>query len=314
MAIQQVDFKLLQCLQSLLKYNNVSLAADDMNMTQPAMSRALAKLREIFNDPLFVRTGSGMEPTARALSLIQALEATLDQLNQLLASESFIPALCQRNFRLHMSSYISQAHLPDIARAFYRAAPQAQLEIIDLKEKSLLSESAQNIDIAICSQAMKIPEYFHQSVAGNESMLCYMAQSHPLSDKPLTLDNYLSYPHIVVSLGGGPKIPIENQLAKQGRARKIGLRVPHYLGALEVMSKTDMLFSSTSFVPERFSQQFRIMAKPLPFAVDSLEYVIVWPPTVHKDPAHLWMRNLCTNIIRDNLASLKGQADSPVST
>lgn len=302
-SISQVDFKLLQCLSSLIKYKNVSLAADDMNMTQPAMSRNLSKLRNIFNDPLFVRTAKGMEPTNRALSLVQPLENTLNQLNLLLTNKAFEPETCQRNFRLHMSSYITQAHLPDIAEAFYKAAPHAQLEIVNLSEKSLLQESAQNIDIAICSQAMRIPEYYHTISVGTEKMVCFMSRNHPLHNRELTLDNYLSYSHIMVSLGGGPNVPIENKLSKLGRVRKVGMRVPHYLGALEVMSKTPMLFTSSSFVPKRFSNLFNIISKPLPFSQEKLKYVLVWPPTVHKDPAQQWLRTLCANIIKNNLSS-----------
>jgi len=302
-SIAQVDIKLLQCLSSLLKYKNVSLAADEMNITQPAMSRNLSKLRNIFNDPLFVRTAKGMEPTNRAISLAQPLENTLNELNLLLTNKVFTPKLCQRNFRLHMSSYITQAHLPDIAEAFYQAAPDAQLEIVNLREKSLLQESAQNIDIAICSQAMKIPEYFHKISVGMEEMVCFMSGTHPLCDQELTLDNYLNFSHIMVSLGGGPNVPIENQLSKLGRVRKVGMRVPHYLGALEVMSKTPMLFTSSSFVPKRFSLLFNIISKPLPFRQENLDYVLVWPPTVHKDPAQQWLRTLCAEIIKNNLKS-----------
>jgi len=300
-SVSQVDFKLLQCLSSLIKYKNVSLAADDMNITQPAMSRNLSKLRDVFNDPLFVRTNKGMEPTNRALSLVQPLENTLNQLNLLLTNKAFSPASCHRNFRLHMSSYITQAHLPDIAEAFYKEAPNAQLEIVNLSEKSLLQESAQNIDIAICSQAMRIPEYYHTLPVGIEQMVCFMSKNHPLHNQELTLDNYLTYSHIMVSLGGGPNVPIENKLSKLGRVRKVGMRVPHYLGALEVMSKTPMLFTSSSFVPKRFSNLFNIISKPLPFSQEKLKYVLVWPPTVHKDPAQVWLRNLCSEIIKKNL-------------
>ncbi|NQZ12285.1 MAG: LysR family transcriptional regulator, partial [Algicola sp.] len=283
--LSQIDFKLLLCLSSLLKHHNVSLAADEMHISQPAMSRALAKLRTLFSDPLLVRTSKGMEPTRRALSLVQPLHSTLDQLTVLLSNQDFTPLECERNFRLHMTSYITQAHLPHIAEAFYRGAPNAQLEIINLGEKSLLDHSAQNIDLVLCSQAMHIPEHFHQLPVGQESMRCFMAKNHPLANTELTLDNFLAYPHIIVTLGGGPNIPLESSLSKIGRVRKVGLRVPHYVGALEVLSRTNMLFNSSPFVADRFSEQFSIMSQPLPVRQDSLNYVLVWPPTVHKDPA-----------------------------
>ncbi len=301
MSLSQVDYKLLQCLSCLLKYQNVSIAADEMNMSQPAMSRTLAKLRMLFNDPLFVRTAAGMEPTTRALSLEQGLNTSLNQLAELLSNKTFSPELCERNFRLHMTSYITQAHLPGIAEAFYNAAPHAQLEIIDLKEKSLINQSAQNIDLAVCSHAMQIPEYFHQFPVGKESMHCFMSDKHPLKNETLTLENYVDYPHILVTLGGGPSIPIETSLSKLGKVRQVGLRVPHFLGALEVLSRTNMLFTSSQNVPNRFANHFSLCAKPLPFAHDDFNYFLVWPPTVHNDPAQKWLRDLCANIIKENL-------------
>jgi len=305
MELAQVDLKLLLCLSCLLKHQNVSMAADEMNMSQPAMSRSLAKLRTLFKDPLFVRTAVGMEPTVHALSLVQPLEKTLNQLTELFSKQDFCPNDCKRNFRLHMTSYLTQAHLPDIAEAFYIAAPNAQLEIINLQEKSLLQQSAQNIDLALCSQVMQVPEHFHQIPVGEEMMSCFMAKNHPLSKETLTLDNFLDYPHIVVSIGGGPNVLIETNLSKLGKIRKVGLRVPHYLGALEVLSRTKMLFSSTSFVADRFSQLFPITSRPLPIENNSLNYVLVWPPTVHNDPAQQWLRKLCADIIKNNLKSDK---------
>jgi len=299
--LSQIDFKLLLSLSHLLKHRSVSLAADKMNMSQPAMSRSLAKLRTVFNDPLFVRTSNGMEATPRALSLVQPLNRTLDQLNELLLNQEFLPEACNRNFRLHMSSYTTQAHLPSIADAFYRAAPNAQLEVIDLKEKSLLNQSTQDIDLVLCSQVMQMPELYHRLPVGQESSYCFMAKKHPLATKKITLDDYLKYPHVVITLGGGPNFPVETTLSRLGKVRKVGLKAPHYLAALEVLSRTQMLFSSSPLVPDRFRQQFSIISQPLPFEHETLQYVLAWPPTVHKDPAQQWFRKLCGDIIKKNL-------------
>jgi len=299
--LSQLDFKLLLSLSRLLKNRSVSLAADEMNMSQPAMSRSLAKLRTVFNDPLFVRTSNGMEATPRALSLEQPLSRTLEQLNELVLNQEFLPESCNRNFRLHMSSYTTQAHLPAISEAFYREAPNAQIEIIDLKEKSLLNQSTQDIDLVLCSQVMQVPDTFHRLSVGQESSYCFMAKNHPLATGKFTLDDYLKYPHIVTTLGGGPNFPIETTLSKLNKVRKVGLRTPHYLAALEVLSRTQMLFSSSPLVPDRFRQQFSITSRPLPFNHNTLQYALAWPPTVNKDPVQQWFRKLCGDIIKINL-------------
>jgi len=300
-VLSQLDFKLLLSLSRLLKHRSVSLAADEMNMSQPAMSRSLAKLRAMFNDPLFVRTSNGMQPTTRALSLEQPLNRTLEQLNELVLNKEFLPKLCNRNFRLHMSSYTAQAHLSDISDEFYRAAPKAQIEVIDLKEKSLLNQNAQDIDLVLCSQMMKVPETYHRFPVGQESSYCFMAKNHPLATGKFALDDYLRYSHIVTTLGGGPNFPIETTLSKLGKVRKVGLRSPHYLAALEVLSRSQMLFSSSPLVPDRFREQFSITSRPLPFMHDTLQYALAWPPTVHNDPAQQWFRKICGDIIKNNL-------------
>jgi len=300
-ALSQIDFKLLLCLNALLTLKNVSRAADEMHMSQPAMSRSLAKLRELFADPLFVRTSHGMEPTARALALSQPLQRTLDQLSSLLISQNFSAQHCQRNFRLHMSSYTSHAHLAAIATSFYAQAANAQLEIIDIKGKSLQYHSVQAIDLALVSHMTYIPDYFHQLHVGDEQMCCFMSADHPLAKETLDLESFLQYPHVVVTLGAGPNMPIESLLSDIGKARKIGFRTPHYISALEVVSKTQMLFSSPPIVPQGFAQQFNLVSKKLPLQIPAFRYYLSWPPTLHKDPAHEWLRGLCAKAIGVNL-------------
>ncbi|MCJ8338971.1 MAG: LysR family transcriptional regulator [Pseudomonadales bacterium] len=302
-ALSQIDFKLLLCLNSLLAHRNVSRAADQMHMSQPAMSRALGKLRELFDDPLFVRTSQGMEPTTRAEALANPLQATLDQLSSLLISENFSPQLSQRNFKLHMSSYVSQAYLGDIAAAFYQQAPNAHLEVINLQEKSLIHQSSQSIDLAVASQQTLVPDYFHQLYLGVEQMCCFMSRNHPLSCSKLDLDGYLAYSHVVISLGGGPNMPVEEHLSLLGKSRKIGLRTPHFLSALEVVSKTQMLLNTTPLVPGKFMQQFDLICQKIPFQLPENRYYLSWPPSLHRDPGHQWLRGLCAKVIKENITA-----------
>ena len=305
-SLSQIDFKLLLCLNSLLEHKNVSRAADQMQMSQPAMSRALGKLRELFNDPLFIRTSHGMEPTARAQALANPLQATLDQLSSLLISEDFSPTLSQRNFKLHMSSYGSQAYLGDIAAAFYQQAPSAQLEVINIQEKSLIQHSAQSIDLAITSQQTLVPDYFHQLYLGDEQMCCFMNNKHPLSGKKLDIDGYLAYSHVVISLGGGPSMPVDEHLSRLGKSRQIGLRTPHFISALEVVSKTQMLLNTTPLVPAKFIKQFALVCQEIPFQMPVNRYYLNWPATLHRDPGHRWLRALCAKVIRKSIAAQTG--------
>jgi DNA-binding transcriptional LysR family regulator len=303
-ALSQVDFKLLLCLNALLTSKNVSRAADEMHMSQPAMSRSLAKLRELFDDPLFIRSSHGMEPTARAIELSQPLQCTLDQLSSLLIRQDFSAEHCQRNFRLHMSCYASQAHLASIASAFYAQAPKAQLEIIDIRGKSLQHQSVQAIDLAFVNHTTILPDNFHQLYVGDEKMYCFMSAEHPMAEKALDLQSFLLYPHAVVTLGGGPNTPIESELNTMGKSRKIGFKTPHYISALEVVAKSEMFFSTPPIVPQGFAKQFNLVSKEIPLQIPAYNYYLSWPPTLHKDPAHQWLRELCAKAVRVNLNTI----------
>ncbi|OMH37958.1 LysR family transcriptional regulator [Motiliproteus sp. MSK22-1] len=312
--LAQLDFKLLLCLQQLLLTCNVSQAADQLHMSQPAMSRALNRLRELFDDPLFIRSNSGMQPTTRALTLAEPLSATLAQLDNLMQKERFEPGKSKRQFRLQMTGYMAQAYLAEITKKFYQQAPHADLETINLKEKSLLNQPASVADLTFCSDAMYVPDHYRRQQLGEEFFSCVMAQDHPLNSlDQLSVDDYLSYPHVITTLGGSPHIRVNDMLSKLGYQRRIGMRLPHYMAALEIVGSSHLLITSTTLVVERYKQQFGLSVKPLPINMEPATYYQVWSPVVHQDPALIWLRQLCAQIISEMIEKHKQSQNHKLS-
>lgn len=296
--LQHIDLRLLTALALLLEERHVGRAANRMNLSQPAMSRVLGRLRELFDDPLFVRTATSMIPTTRAIALEAPLKATLEQLNNLFQQQCFDPASSERSFRIQTTNYQAQAYLPAVAQAFYQAAPQAQLDIVILNENSLTNQSMNASDLVLCSDQFDIPPGFHRKLLGKEHFMCIMSSSHPLADKPtLTLEDYLSCQHVLVKLGGDSHVPTDIALGEHSKKRRFGFKTPFYIGALETVGKTELLFSSTAMLPRRFAKQFGLIAKPLPLAFPQPNYYVAWAENVHNDPGLIWLRELAFNTV-----------------
>lgn len=296
--LQHIDLKLLTALEILLEERHVGRAATRMNLSQSAMSRVLNRLRELFDDPLFIRTSTQMYPTTRALALEGPLKSTLEQLNNLFQQQCFTPATSERCFRIQTTNYQAQAYIPAVAEAFYQAAPNAQLDIVALQENSLLNQPMNTSDLVLCSGQYNVPPGFHRKHLGRESFRCIMAKNHPLANKDtLTLDDYLNYRHVLVKLGGGSHILSDAVLGEHQGRRKFGFTTPFYICALETVGRTQLLFSSTAMLPERFAEQFGVVSKTLPLEFPQPNYYLAWAENVHNDPGLIWLRGLCFETI-----------------
>lgn len=298
--LQHIDLKLLTSLEILLEERHVGRAANRMNLSQSAMSRVLNRLRELFDDQLFIRTAAEMIPTTRALELEGPLKFTLEQLSNLFQQQCFDPATSQRCFRIQTTNYQAQAYIPAIAEAFYQAAPNAQLDITPLQENTLLNQPINSSDLVLCTGMIKIPPKFHNIHMGHQQFLCIMSKNHPLAKKKkLILEDYLNYQHVLIKFGGDSHILSDAILGENQSKRRFGLRTPFYLSALETVGRTDLLLSSTTMLAERFAKQFGLVTKPLPLDFPKVDHYVAWTEDVHNDLGLIWLRELCFKTIRE---------------
>lgn len=298
--MMHLDIKSLTGLLYLLEERNVGRAADKLYLSQPAMSRMLNRLREAFDDQLFIRTSKGMLPTSKALALEMPLRQMLEQMSGLTSEREFDPSKSERVFRLQTSHYQAQAYMPTIAERFYQLAPNASLETSLVTEDSLLRAENQTVDAVLCSEFVQLPSRFKRVLLGREKFGCIMSRHHPLAQKEtISLDDFLAYNHVLVTLGSTTQTYSESALGERLRERRYSLRTPYFMSALEAVGKTELLFSTSQLLALRFQDQFGLTIKPLPYYFPPLSYHLSWPSEQSQDLGGLWLRNLCASVVRD---------------
>ncbi len=301
--LRKFDLNLLVALDALLEEKHVSRAATRLGLSQPAMSRMLARTRDAFDDPLLVRGGGGLILTERAMELRPKLLNALDQVEQLFDADEFDPATASRVFRLKATHYVIQNFLPDIVRRYFAVASHAGLVIDDLKAHDLESDHNASADLSIVANGIDVPQTFMRKKLGNDKFVCVMSREHPLAKKGLTLDTYLNYRHVIVLLGSGLHTPIDALLQGMGRTREKALHVVNSLAAMDMLRGSELLMTVSSRQVDRYADDLGLVWHELPFEVPEVEYSLVWHPVHQQNAAHGWFRKFIYKEMRQAFAS-----------
>ncbi|MDO6561997.1 LysR family transcriptional regulator [Amphritea sp. 1_MG-2023] len=297
------DLNLLPVFQVLLEERSVTRAAGRLNLTQPAISRNLARLRSLFNDPLFTRTPKGLTPTPRAEELALQLHQSLLGLNQLLTPATFVPQTASHNFRLATTDYGAQVLLPPVIKRLRTEAPGVNLEIVPWQESLLHELDQHDIDLATCT-IEDAPAAIHGRGVGSDRFVCVVRNSHPAAAQTLDLEEYANYPHALITMGGTRKGAIDYLLEERGLKRRIALRVPHFVAALAIISQSDMMLTVPYGLAISFAKQYQLKILPFPMPQKGFTYSIIWHERYIKDPAHIWLRRLIFEELTQTLEAL----------
>ncbi|WP_281646605.1 LysR family transcriptional regulator [Parendozoicomonas sp. Alg238-R29] len=294
-SLSSKDLNLLPVLQMLLEERNVTRAAGRLNLSQPAISRNLSRLRELFNDPLFTRTPKGLTPTPRAEKIALQLQRSLQDLSLLIEPDEFIPAKATTRFRLATTDYGSQVLLPSVIRRLREEAPGVNLEITPWKERFVHILDQQDIDLAVCTVS-DAPSMIHGRGVGEDQFVCVVNQSHPLVKQSQIsesyLQNYASHAHTLITMGGEAKGAVDHLLEEQGLERRIALRVPHFVAALALVATTDLVLTIPYGLATSCATHYNLKTLPLPLRQKPFTYSIIWHERHRKDPGHIWFRQL----------------------
>ncbi|CAA0104492.1 PCP degradation transcriptional activation protein [BD1-7 clade bacterium] len=285
------DLNLLPVFQVLLEEQNVTRAAGRLNLSQPAISRNLARLRILFDDPLFTRSPKGLSPTPRALSIALTLQSTLQEISHLIEPEIFDPATSDRHFRIATTDYGTQVLLPALIEQLQARAPNVELEILPWDEGVIHNLDSLDIDMAICT-VNDAPAGVHGRGVGDDEFVCVLRKGHPLVNQGLTLENYANNKHALITMGGERKGVIDYALEEQGLQRKVTLRVPHFVAALALVARTDLILTVPKGLAKSCADAYSLDILPLPLPQSRFTYSIVWHERMLKDPGHQWLRQL----------------------
>lgn len=305
-SLSRIDFKLLYSFQVLIEECNVTRAADRLCISQPAMSKTLMRLKEVFNDPLFTRTAYGLVPTPKTNELALRLPSLLGELQDLIDGGQFAPAAYSGRFSLGLPQWVSEMNLPLIVRAVCEQAPNVQLAGCDMPQDYLEQLATGKLDFVI-QREQPVPVGFLSTQLGSGDASCLMRSGHPLSQKPtLSLEDYLAYPHIRVSFPGMTDDNtgiIDQVLKEQQLSRHIAFDTTQLTAALETLLNTDCLMVGPHHLTTngRYQQQLISMPFPHPLRFPKLPFVLLQHQRTEKSPAHRWLRELLLELTRQSL-------------
>jgi DNA-binding transcriptional LysR family regulator len=287
--LRSLDLNLLVTLDVLLAEHNVTRAAQRLHFSQPSISVHLAKLREIFNDPLLLPGPRGMRPTARAEALREPLRLALEALGSAISpSAPFDPAVAENTWRVMASDYAESTVLLPAMAGLRAAAPHTRLAVLELAPPHIARQAEQgSIDLAFHTMDDAPPGLRHRVLFTERYVLAGRA-GHPRLKRRPTLKQFCDLEHVIVSPDGGGFTGVTDQaLAQAGLTRRVVLSVPHFLFMLSVLAGTDLV----AMLPERLARNvpaLRTVAPPVD--LPGYDLAMLWHERSHRDPAHQWLR------------------------
>ncbi len=291
MHLSRIDLNLFTVFVAIYTEGSVTRASQQLNLTQPAISHALNRLRQLFNDPLFVRQGQSMVSTPLARSIIEPVRQALRGLEVTLTeNDKFDPALATKQFNLALRDVLESTALPPLMESITRQAPQINLAAIQVERRELVSElAAGSLDLAI-DMLLPLPNEIHRQkvVQGNTVVLA--RRDHPVIQGELGLDTYMQAEHILASSRRKGMGLEDFELSRLGLQRRIRLRCQHYFAACRVVSQTNLLLTMPEGYARIANEQFNNQILPLPAAMPSWDVYLYWHQNVENDPANRWLR------------------------
>jgi DNA-binding transcriptional LysR family regulator len=310
MSIKGIDLNLLVYLDVLLRKRNVTRAAESLGISQPAMSNGLKRLRELFSDPLLVRTSHGMSPTERAEHLqplvreiVASVEKAIEPDNQFDASNA------DRVFRISVSDYGESTLLPSLLRRMRSEAPNITLDVLTPSDVSFEDLEGGNVDLVI-NRFDALPQSFHQRTIWRDSFSCVFSTHNPIR-KNFTLESYLESSHVWVSktgMGVGVGVDpaagrhlgwVDDALARLRKKRRIRVFTRHYRVAMQLAELRDLIITLPTKAANLMKDQPDVIIMPPPFEIPEIELQMAWSPLMQHNPAHQWLRNLIADVAHD---------------
>jgi DNA-binding transcriptional LysR family regulator len=303
--IRRLDFNLLLVFQQLLVHRRTTVVAERLGLSQSAVSHALARLREAFGEPLFLRRSDGLRPTQAALLLGPKVDALLELAAETVdAGGRFDPGGSTRLFRIATNDYVAAILGPLLQAAFQREAPQANFSV-------RFATGAEALDVLDADGADLVVGRFDAVRPGVDATVlsrdvyhAVVRKHHPQFRRGgLTMEKYLALPHLLVSFHGEPYGPVDQALARLGHRRTIRGSVPMFLSALSIVGQGDVIATVPRPLAERYAATFGLRHLPLPFEMDLSTMLLVRHGRSRRDAGLDWL----TRVISEGWPRVTGK-------
>ena len=295
--IRKADLNLLVYLFVLMEERSISRAAKRMGLSQPSVSRALQRLRELFKDELLTRTPKGYEPTARGQSLLDEMAVLLPHVDRLITGHTFDPTRTHVSFRICATDNATQLYGPVLCREML--AWKISITFQPWSDDRFAELDRNRLDLVLDAKMGAAPEHLHSEVLFEDRFVCLAARDSPLPEH-LSLEQYLAQHHIAVNVLHGRQTLPELALAAVGEQRKCSVSVPYFTVAMKLVESTPFLVT----VPCRLAQAYadrnkvRLITPPAELG-STYSYMMYWHPRRDGDPQHRWLRETMKEASQD---------------
>jgi DNA-binding transcriptional LysR family regulator len=293
MEVKDIDLNLLVVFEHLLRLGTVSGTAKALHVSQPAVSNALARLRKIFDDELFVRSAKGMLPTPVALELAEPVAHALDTLQSALNRKVlFDPLTSDRLFQLAMTDIGEVNFIPKLMSVLRERAPRESVATVRNTAVNLQEEMSHGkVDLAIGHLPELTSEFFQRRLF-RQRYVCMFRPGHPLDKRTVRVKDFEQAEHVVVTAAGTGHARVDEILARLGVERNIRLKVPHFVAVADIVQSTDLVATVTEKFAQRSAEFFGLKYIAHPVDLPEIQINLFWHTRYHRDPASQWLRNL----------------------
>jgi DNA-binding transcriptional LysR family regulator len=301
--LRRLDLNLLVAFQVLVREKSVSRAAERLFLGQPAMSGALARLRDVFQDELLVRTGRGMEPTTKALTLYAQLTPALESIRETVSEQpAFDPATQSRTFHLGMRDWVETWLMPALMVRVQQAAPRVRIAV-RASDAQLGARMLQNeeMDLGVSVFADGPPWQRREQLAAMGYRCVYDGKRVGIGS-PLTLEQYLAHPHLVTPTQTGFRGPVDDELVRGSKRRKVIYTTSRFAALPLILRRTAVIAT----VPEQSARQwvevFGLTSSPVPVRIAPFAISMIWHARREGDPGLQWLRGVVRGVVDSEIS------------
>lgn len=293
MDLRDIDLNLLVMFDQLLVERRVSRVAENLGITQPAVSNSLARLRKLLGDELFLRTPAGMEPTPYADQLAESVTSALAMIHGALNQRTaFDPSSSARSFTVGMTDIGEIYFLPSLMDRVGREAPHVTLSTVRNASVNLRDElEAGKVDLAIGLLPQLKGGFFQQRLF-RQRYVCLFREGHKLDKKKISLTEFSAAEHLVVISAGTGHGKVDELLKRSGIERNVRLTVPHFVGVGHILQATDLVATVPERLAQRLVEPFHLACVAHPAKLPEVAINVFWHAKFHKAPANQWLRSV----------------------
>ena len=304
----RLDLNLLRVFGAILDTRSVTVAATTLGLTQSAVSNQLARLREAFDDPLFVRTNEGMVPTPRALAIADPIRKSLVAIRFCLEEQlGFDPAASDRTFRIYMSDVGQMVFLPKLIERLARVAPGVNIETVQVpagRMRDIALESGE-VDLAM-GYFEDFDGAFRQQMLFEERYVGMVRRGHPTIANKLDMQVFLETPQLVYQPRGGghgaQEQAVDHVFTAAGVTRRVAVRAAHAMGVTYMLATTDLLVVAPSRLAAACRELADVSILNLPVEIPRFQVKQHWHERFHQDPGNAWLRSIVAELFQDQRA------------